>query len=395
MKTSGSVATGKDAIRQKNLSALLREVHLERTVSRAALGEKLGLSKTTIAELVSELDASGLVVRVGNEQSGSAGRPSQLVSASPVPLVLVVNPEIDGLTIALVNFFTEIVDFEYVELDSTYSVETAKALVVEYLERNRKSYVGRLHGIVLALPGAIDNKSRRLINAPSLGWRDVDVAAEFEKQLSLKVWTINNARAATISEHNFGAAKGLANVICLFSGVGGIGGGIVVNNRVLEGSSGLAGEIGKIRLYADGPRKHLSFGELMHREEIVTALGKTRLSDEALHQLLLQTNDALVHKVIDAQVCVLLSAIETLRDLFDPEAILLGGYLGSLVESRKSQIANTLNSTSLKHRDENFLVPRATELKPMVLIGAAEIAWEEILNNPLGYNQKGQLKNGK
>ena len=395
MKTSGSVATGKDAIRQKNLSALLREVHLERTVSRAALGEKLGLSKTTIAELVSELDASGLVVRVGNEQSGSAGRPSQLVSASPVPLVLVVNPEIDGLTIALVNFFTEIVDFEYVELDSTYSVETAKALVVEYLERNRKSYVGRLHGIVLALPGAIDNKSRRLINAPSLGWRDVDVAAEFEKQLSLKVWTINNARAATISEHNFGAAKGLANVICLFSGVGGIGGGIVVNNRVLEGSSGLAGEIGKIRLYADGPRKHLSFGELMHREKIVTALGKTRLSDEALDQLLLQTNDALVHKVIDAQVCVLLSAIETLRDLFDPEAILLGGYLGSLVESRKSQIANTLNSTSLKHRDENFLVPRATELKPMVLIGAAEIAWEEILNNPLGYNQKGQLKNGK
>ena len=246
MKTSGSVATGKDAIRQKNLSALLREVHRERTVSRAALGEKLGLSKTTISELVSELDASGLVVRVGNEQSGSAGRPSQLVSASPHPLVLVVNPEIDGLTIALVNFFTEIVDLKYVELDSTYSVETAKALVVEYLERNQKSFVGRLHGIVLALPGAIDNKSRRLINAPSLGWRDVDVAAMFEKQLSLKVWTINNARAATISEHNFGAAKGLANVICLFSGVGGIGGGIVANNRVLEGSSGLAGEIGKI-----------------------------------------------------------------------------------------------------------------------------------------------------
>jgi predicted NBD/HSP70 family sugar kinase len=133
----------------------------------------------------------------------------------------------------------------------------------------------------------------------------------------------------------------------------------------------------------------------MHREEIVTALGKTRLSDEALDRLLLQTNDASVHKVIDAQVSVLLSAIETLRDLFDPEAILLGGYLGSLVTSRKSQIANTLNSTSLKHRDENFLVPRATELKPMVLIGAAEIAWEEILNNPLGYNQKGQLKNGK
>jgi len=394
MKTPDSVATGKDAIRQKNLSALLREVHLERIVSRAALGETLGLSKTTIAELVSELVDTGLVIRVGNEQSGSAGRPSQLVAASSNPLVLVVNPEIDGLTIALVNFFAEIVDVQYVELESTYSVETTKALVLEYLAQSQSTHAGRLHGVVLALPGAIDFNSKKLINAPSIGWRDIDVAVEFEKALSLRVWVINNARAATISEHSFGAAKGLANVICLFSGVGGIGGGIVVNNQVLEGSSGLAGEIGKMRLHADGPHKHLSFGELMHREEIVSSLGKSRLTDEALDELLRNTKDAGVHKVIDAQVSVLLSAIETLRDLFDPEAILLGGYLGSLVESRKSQIANTLNSTSLKYRDENFLVPRATELKPMVLIGAAEIAWAEILNNPLSFKKKGVSKNG-
>ena len=394
MKTPDSVATGKDAIRQKNLSALLRQVHVERTVSRATLGETLGLSKTTIAELVSELVDFGLVVRVGNEQSGSAGRPSQLVAASSKPLVLVVNPEIDGLNIALVNFFAEIVDVQYIELESAYSVETTKALVSEYLENSKSTHVGRLHGIVLALPGAIDRDSRKLINAPSIGWRDVDVAAEFEKTFSLRVWVVNNARAATISEHNFGAAKGLANVICLFSGVGGIGGGIVVNNQVLEGSSGLAGEIGKMRLNADGPRKHLSFGELMHRDEIVSALGKSRLADDALDELLRNTKDAGVHKVIDTQVAVLLSAIETLRDLFDPQAILLGGYLGSLVECRKSQIANALNSTSLKYRDEDFLVPRATELKPMVLIGAAEIAWEEILTDPQLYKKKVVNKNG-
>lgn len=393
MKIKDSVATGKDAIRQKNLSALLRQVHIERTVSRAVLGETLGLSKTTIAELVSELVDVGLVVRVGNEQSGSAGRPSQLVAASSVPLVLVVNPEIDGLTIALVNFFSEIVDVEYVALESAYSVETTKAIVLDYLEKNHNSHNGRLHGVVLALPGAIDGTTRKLISAPSIGWRDIDVAAEFEKVLSKRVWVINNARAATISEHKFGVAKGLANVICLFSGVGGIGGGIVVNGEVLEGSSGLAGEIGKMRLNADGPHKHLSFGELMHREEIVSALGKSRLSDDELDELLRTTKDAAVHKIIDAQVSVLLSAIETLRDLFDPEAILLGGYLGSLVESRKSQIANTLNSTSLKYRDEDFLVPRAIELKPMVLIGAAELAWEEVLINPLGYKRKGK-RNG-
>ena len=387
MKQLDSVSTGKDAIRRKNLSALLRQIHLDGTVSRSSLGETLGLSKTTIAELVSELVNIGRVVRVGNQQSGSAGRPSQLVEASSEPLVLVVNPEIDGLTIALVSFNTEILHTHYVEFDSAYSVETAIALVSEYLHNNRKLYVGKLQGIVLALPGAIDFNSGKLINAPSLGWRDIDVAQQFEQALSLRVWAINNARAATTSEHSFGAARGMTNAICLFSGVGGIGGGFVVNNQVLQGSSGLAGEIGKMRLFADGPRKHLTFGELMHREDIVIALGKTRLTDEALDQLLAQNKDAAVHKVIDAQVAVLVSAIETLRDLFDPEVILFGGYLGSLIQSRKNQIVSTLNSTSLKYRDESWLVPRAAELKPMVLLGAAEVVWEEILNDPLGFKK--------
>jgi len=394
MRNPDPASTGKDAIRRRNLSALLRQVHIEGTVSRAALGEVLGLSKTTIAELVAELVDIGLVVRVGNEQSGSAGRPSQVVGASPHPLVLVVNPEIDGLTVALVSFSTEIVDMHYVELDSAYSVETTAALVADYLQATRKLHSDRLQGVVLALPGAIDFNSRKLINAPSLGWRDIDVAEAFENALSLNVWVVNNARAATISEHNFGAAKGLSNAICLFSGVGGIGGGFVVNDQVLEGSSGLAGEIGKMRLFAEGPRKHLSFGELMHREEIVAALGKARLDDEELDELLVETKDASVHRAIDAQVAVLISAIETLRDLFDPEVILLGGYLGSLVKSRKSHIVSTLNSSSLKYRDENFLVSRAAELKPMVLLGAAELAWEETLKNPFDFTKKGTKKHG-
>jgi len=395
MKTQDLASTGKDAIRRKNLSALLRQVHREGTVSRASLGETLGLSKTTIAELVTELVDIGLVVRVGNQQSGSAGRPSQLVAASPEPLVLVVNPEIDGLTIALVSFSVDIVHAHYVEFETTYSVETTIAIVAEYLRDNRKLHSGNLQGVVLALPGAIDFTTRKLINAPSIGWREIDVVQEFEKALSVRVWVINNARAATISEHNFGAAKGMVNAICLFSGVGGIGGGFVVNDQVLEGSNGLAGEIGKMRLFADGPRKHLTFGELMHREDVVAALGKTRLTDEHLDRLLAQAQDAAVHKVIDAQVAVLISALETLRDLFDPEAILLGGYLGSLVQSRKSQIASTLNSTSLKFRDDSWLVPRAVELKPMVLLGAAELAWEGILNNPFDFNKKGATSHGQ
>jgi predicted NBD/HSP70 family sugar kinase len=385
---ANTLGKGKDAIRRENLSALLRKVHTEGTVSRAALGETLGLSKTTIAELVAELEVAGLVLRVGTEQSGSAGRPSQLVAASNEPLVLVVNPEIDGQTLAFVNFAAEISELEFTEFDMAYSLETTVSLIKRFLDAHADIWRGRLQGVVVAVPGAVDRISGKLIDAPSLGWRDLDIATQINAALGLDVWVTNNARSATVSEHLFGAAKGLKNAICLFSGVGGIGGGFVVNGLVLEGSNGIAGEIGKMNLRTENIRKPKTFGELMRREDIVAALGKSRLSDEALDSLMEQSNEFEVNTVIDAQVALLLAAVETLRDLFDPEAVILGGYLGSLVKSRKTQMLKDLNHNSLKVRGADFLIPRAAELKPMVLIGAAETAWQGILSDPTNRKAK-------
>jgi predicted NBD/HSP70 family sugar kinase/biotin operon repressor len=388
MRIATTVTASKDAIRRQNLSALLRQVHANRMVSRAALGQVLGLSKTTIAELVSELEAAGLVDRVGNEQKAAAGRPSQLVAASSEPLVLVVNPEIDGITLAFVNFAAEILETEFVEFEKQYSLETTATLVQQFLAKHSSIQKKRMRGAVFAIPGAIDKTTNRLIDAPSLGWSDLDVSEELTKTLKMKVWITNNARAATVSEHLFGAAKGFQNAICLFSGVGGIGGGFIVNGRVLEGSNGIAGEIGKMNLISGGARGAQTFGELMRREEIVAALGKKRLSDAELDDLITNSTQLEVNKAIDGQVSLLLAAIKTLRDLFDPEAVILGGFLGSLVKSRKTQLLKSMNHDSLKEKDDEFLIPRAAELKPMVLIGAAETAWEQILNDPINHNRK-------
>ena len=161
MITATTVTASKDAIRRQNLSALLRQVHATGTISRAVLGQTLGLSKTTIAELVSELEAAGLVDRVGNEQKAGAGRPSQLVAASSEPLVLVVNPEVDGITLAFVNFAAEIIETEFIEFDHGYSLETAATLVKEFLAKHSNIQKHRLYGSVFAIPGAIDKTTNK------------------------------------------------------------------------------------------------------------------------------------------------------------------------------------------------------------------------------------------
>ena len=85
----------------------------------------------------------------------------------------------------------------------------------------------------------------------------------------------------------------------------------------------------------------------------------------------------------------------TLRDLHDPELIVLGGYLGSLVKCRFDEILNLLNKDALRSRTRDFLVPRVTELKPMVLIGAAEKAWQELVQNPHLYKSSSIAKESK
>jgi predicted NBD/HSP70 family sugar kinase len=380
-------AQSKDGIRQQNLSALIELVHLRESVSRAELGALLGLSKTTIAELVDELETLGLLIRTGNEQSGSAGRPSQLVAPSSKPQVVVVNPEIDGVNVALINFAHEIFKQEYLPTGVAYSVETTIALVNDYWQRHELSGAKNVLGLCLALPGAIDQATGRLVSAPSLGWNDLDVAARFEAAIGVRVWASNNARAATVSEHLFGAARGASQAVCLFSGVGGIGGGLIINGQVLEGAHGLAGELGKIALVTDSSHKVKTFGELMRREDLVRALGASSLQDDELDKMLGESQSAAVHRVVDEQVGYLIAAVRTLRDLHDPQLIVFGGYLGSLVKNRTDEILNLLNRDSLRVRGLDFLVPRVAELKPMVLIGAAEKAWNELIHNPHQYMQ--------
>ena len=393
--TERKKGASKDGIRQQNLSALIQQVHLRESISRADLGSLLGLSKTTIAELVEELENLGLLVRLGNEQSGSAGRPSQLVAPSWQPKVVVVNPEIDGVNVAIVSFAHQISQQEYLPTGVAYSVETTIALVKDYLQRHRLSSRGSILGVCLALPGAIDHETGRLVSAPSLGWNDLDVSARFEAALGVRVWASNNARAATVSEHLFGAARNSANAVCLFSGVGGIGGGLIINNQVLDGAHGLAGELGKIALVSSSAARVQTFGDLMRREDLVAALGASQLQDDELDRQLTQSQSTAVNRVIDEQVSYLVAALMTLRDLHDPELIVLGGYLGSLVKCRFDEILNLLNKDALRSRTRDFLVPRVTELKPMVLIGAAEKAWQELVQNPHLYKSSSTSKESK
>ncbi|GAK58015.1 glucokinase [Candidatus Vecturithrix granuli] len=105
----------------------------------------------------------------------------------------------------------------------------------------------------VGVPGSIDWQEgvcRLLPNFPN-GWRDVRLKEQLERHLELSTFMINDVRAITLAEKLFGAGKSVTSMIMAAIGTG-IGGGIVINNELLIGRDGSAGELGHMNVEPGG-----------------------------------------------------------------------------------------------------------------------------------------------
>jgi glucokinase len=108
-------------------------------------------------------------------------------------------------------------------------------------------------GLGVGIPGSADylqGVCQLLPNFPN-GWRGVRIKELLETQLKLPTFLINDVRAITLAEKLFGAGRNVSSMVMAAIGTG-IGGGVVVNNELLFGKDGSAGEFGHINVEADG-----------------------------------------------------------------------------------------------------------------------------------------------
>ena len=101
--------------------------------------------------------------------------------------------------------------------------------------------------------GFIDAQRATVMFAPNLAWRDEPLRATLARRLELPVVVENDANAAAWAEVRFGAGRGADHVVAVTVGTG-IGGGIVINGRLLRGQFGAAAEFGHVMVVPDGRR---------------------------------------------------------------------------------------------------------------------------------------------
>lgn len=112
----------------------------------------------------------------------------------------------------------------------------------------------RILGVAIGAPGPLNPHTGVIIDTPNLpGFENFPLRERMSKMIGLPVLVENDANAAAVGEHHFGAGKAFAHMVYLTISTG-IGGGIIIDNKLLWGAKGLAGEVGHMSLEPYGPR---------------------------------------------------------------------------------------------------------------------------------------------
>ncbi|MCI8371657.1 MAG: ROK family glucokinase [Lachnospiraceae bacterium] len=106
--------------------------------------------------------------------------------------------------------------------------------------------VNQMKGVGIGIPGAVDGQGM-IINAPNLGWRMLDIKEPLLKKLSIPVQVGNDANVAALGEQYFGVGGGCSSMVMVTLGTG-VGGGVIIDGRLVPGAFGGGGEIGHIQV---------------------------------------------------------------------------------------------------------------------------------------------------
>lgn len=203
----------------------------------------------------------------------------------------------------------------------------------------------KIDGLGLAVPGLVEYRENRIAESPNMSISGQDLVAPFEEQFGAKVALVNDCDAATMGEKWLGAARAADTAIGLFVGTG-IGGGIILDRRLLRSDRYSLSEVGHMILQLDGPLCGCGNRGCLEAMASRTAMEKNireamQAGEETvLHELLepdeprirsgvlkqaLERNDRLVTRVLGDAADILGYGCMNFRHLFDPSIFVFGG----------------------------------------------------------------------
>lgn len=247
----------------------------------------------------------------------------------------------------------------------------------------------------IAVAGQIEAGSGNVIFAPNLNWQHFPLKQELTKLIDLPITVVNDVRAAAYGEWHYGAGLHLQHFICLFIGTG-IGGGIVSNGCLLQGSSNSAGELGHmviclrgrlcscgnrgcLEAYASGwaiaeiARERVQAKRKEGRPLLMAAEGDVAAITAKDVCRLFEEEDPLAVSIIDGAIDALSGGIVTLVNAFNPSHIILGGGIVNGMPGMIERLDRAVKAQALHAATRNLSIVPALLKVNAGIVGSANI----------------------
>ncbi|MGW2087672.1 ROK family protein [Streptomyces sp. NPDC001880] len=399
---NGKVSTTRTKL-ERGRSALgpaLELVHTGRAPTRAVLTSELGVTRATAGAVAAELEALGLI-RVDSRPgsaAGSQGRPSHRLSVRESgPVAIAAQVHADGFRAALVGLGGRLVATAPGCVTVTADPAQVIGEVVDDCARLLRDSGLHCVGAGLAVPSAVAEPEGTALNPLHIAWPAgapvSEIFADCVRQAGIPgpAFTGNDVNLAALAEHRHGAGRGAQHLLCVATGHRGVGGALVLDGRLHAGSSGLALEVGHLTVNPEGRPCHCGGrGCLDVETDPLAFLVAARREPGPEESLLKQAGDLLRTEYEDAAVR---GAAEELIDrlglglaglvnILNPDRIILGGLHRALLDADPERLRAVVADRSLWGRSGSVPILPCT-LDHNSLVGAAELAWQPVLDDPL------------
>ncbi len=269
-----------------------------------------------------------------------------------------------GLDVGGTNFVAGIVDENYniiaKERISAKAGNTVEELVFDMADVSKKAVLKAgltmddISSWGICMPSNINPKTNLLVHANCFGWKNIPIYDYLKKHIQLPTYIANDANGATYGEILAGSASQYSTALMLTLGTG-VGGGIIIDNKIYAGADNMGAELGHTKLVYNGAL--CTCGQKGCLEAYCSATALIRTTLEAVRKepssLILKlaggdanningeiicnaaiAGDPLAVRLLDDYTSYLAAGISSLVVIFRPEVIMLGGgiaHAGDLI----------------------------------------------------------------
>ena len=240
--------------REINRRIALNLIREHQPISRADLARRMNVTRGVVSILVQELINKDIIYEGATGEALRGRKPTFLHIRTHDRLAIEVDVRFSKTYLMLSDLSGRQLALE--TYDTIFSVPAFVKDLAARIRRITKNngFRANCEGVGVVVPGMVDQRSGRILNAPALGWHGVDLRKRLVAATGLPVQIENSARACALAQLWLEPGDSRPHSFAYVSVSDGVGVGIVINGELLRGHDHIAGEFGHLPLNLDGPR---------------------------------------------------------------------------------------------------------------------------------------------